>query len=58
VTPKKDTSSDGTSEYKSPTQHSRKDPNEEFFLMTLLSFKLTHKEIEKILNVSKHICYY
>jgi hypothetical protein len=52
VTPKKDTSSDGTSEYKSPTQHSRKDPNEEFFLMTLLSFKLTHKEIEKILNVS------
>jgi hypothetical protein len=37
---------------KSPSHHSRKDPNEEFFMMTLLSFKLNHKEYEKILTVS------
>ena len=52
--PKKQNSSSGgnsTSEYKSPTNLARKDPNEEFFLMTLLSYKLTHKEIDRILAV-------
>lgn len=34
----------------SPTSR-RKDPNEEFFLMTLLSYKLNHKNIDKILAV-------
>lgn len=29
----------------------RKDPNEEFFMMTILSYKLTHKEYEKVLAV-------
>jgi hypothetical protein len=31
---------------------SRKDPNEEFFMMTFLSYKLTHSEFEKVLAVS------
>jgi hypothetical protein len=30
----------------------RKDPNEEFFMMTFLSYKLTHSEFEKVLAVS------
>jgi len=29
----------------------RKDPNEEFFMMTFLSYKLTHSEFEKVLAV-------
>lgn len=41
----------GGDSFRSPT-HSRKDPNEEFFMMTLLSYKLNHKEYEKILAVS------
>ena len=50
-----DNSSDGVSDARSPSQRTaRKDPNEEFFLMTLLSYKLTHREIEKILNVRKY----
>ncbi|CDW74223.1 UNKNOWN [Stylonychia lemnae] len=44
-------SNSGGSGLKSPTQQSRKDPNEEFFMMTLLSYKLNHKEYEKILIV-------
>ena len=43
-------SNEGSS-YRSPTQHSRKDPNEEFFMMSLLSYKINHKEYEKILTV-------
>jgi hypothetical protein len=31
---------------------SRKDPNEEFFMMTFLSYKLTHSEFEKVLAVN------
>lgn len=40
---------------KSPTAatlNSRKDPNEEFFMMTLLAYKLNHNKYEKILTVS------
>jgi hypothetical protein len=34
------------------TTPARKDPNEEFFMMTFLSYKLNHREYEKILSVS------
>ena len=45
--------SGGADSTKSPSNNqTRKDPNEEFFMMTLLSYKLTHKEYEKILAVS------
>lgn len=30
----------------------RKDPNEEFFMMTFLSYKLNHQQYDKILKVS------
>jgi hypothetical protein len=29
----------------------RKDPNEEFFMMTFLSYKLNHRQYEKVLAV-------
>jgi hypothetical protein len=36
----------------SPAQPLRKDPNEEFFMMTLLSYKLNHTQYDKVLKVS------
>lgn len=33
----------------------RKDPNEEFFMMTFLSYKLNHQEYEKLLAVKSNI---
>ena len=36
---------------KSPNSMPKKDPIEEFFMFTLLAYKLSHSYIEKILNV-------
>jgi len=34
-----------------PATPARKDPNEEFFMMTFLSYKLNHREYDRILAV-------
>jgi hypothetical protein len=41
----------GNSGPKSPNSVVKKDPLEEFFMFTLLAYKLSHSYIEKILNV-------
>ena len=61
--PKKESSAGGSGgsmiSYNNPALPSgaspaRKDPNVEFFMMTILSYKLTHKEYDKVLAVSIH----
>jgi len=59
--PKKESSAGGSGgsmiSYNNPALPSgaspaRKDPNVEFFMMTILSYKLTHKEYDKVLAVN------
>jgi hypothetical protein len=45
-------SASGNSGPRSPNSVPKKDPIEEFFMLTLLSYKLSHAYIERILNVS------
>ncbi len=49
--PRKEGSGSGGSIISQTPSPIRKDPNEEFFMMTFLSYKLNHKEYEKILAV-------
>ncbi len=53
--PRKEGSGSGGSIISQTPAPIRKDPNEEFFMMTFLSYKLNHKEYEKILAVRKYI---
>jgi hypothetical protein len=50
--PRKEGSGSGGSIISQTPAPIRKDPNEEFFMMTFLSYKLNHKEYEKILAVN------
>jgi hypothetical protein len=56
--PRKDGSGSGGSVIsQTPAAPARKDPNEEFFMMTFLSYKLNHREYERILAVRNPILY-
>jgi hypothetical protein len=55
--PRKEGSGSGGSIISQTPAPIRKDPNEEFFMMTFLSYKLNHKEYEKILATDGRALY-